>query len=116
MNLAVHRLEGDIREADTFYEDVHRLQEGTSLVGHCEFVMANPPTVDAEKVKTDLRLPFGLPGVNKGKKVTNGNDVSRRGRSGSGINVSNRRTLKPSATQTGWTSGVPTNLRCGRGA
>ncbi|MGE3343901.1 MAG: N-6 DNA methylase [Vicinamibacterales bacterium] len=77
MNLAVHGLEGDIREANTFYEDVHRLQEGTSLVGHCDFVMANPPfnvdMVDAEKVKTDLRLPFGLPGVNKEKKVTNGN-------------------------------------------
>ena len=26
MNLAVHGLEGDIREANTFYEDVHRLK------------------------------------------------------------------------------------------
>ena len=39
--------------------------------------MANPPfnvdEVDAEKVKGDKRLPFGLPGVNKSKKVSNGN-------------------------------------------
>ena len=39
--------------------------------------MANPPfnvdKVDAEKIKTDRRLPFGLPGVNKDKKVSNGN-------------------------------------------
>ena len=71
MNLAVHGLEGDIREANTFYEDVH------NLYGKCDFVMANPPfnvdMVDAEKVKDDRRLPFGLPGVNKAKKVSNGN-------------------------------------------
>jgi type I restriction enzyme M protein len=71
MNLAVHGLEGDIREANTFYEDVH------TLFAKCDFVMANPPfnvdMVDAEKVKDDRRLPFGLPGVNKAKKVPNGN-------------------------------------------
>ena len=71
MNLAVHGLEGDIREANTFYDDVHE------LYGKCDFVMANPPfnvdMVDAEKVKDDRRLPFGLPGVNKAKKVSNGN-------------------------------------------
>jgi type I restriction enzyme M protein len=72
MNLAVHGLEGDIREANTFYQDEH------NLVGKCDFVMANPPfnvdMVDAEKAKEDKRrLPFGLPGVNKNKKVSNGN-------------------------------------------
>ena len=71
MNLAVHGLEGHIREANTFYEDVH------PIWGECDFVMANPPfnvdMVDADKVKDDRRLPFGLPGVNKGKKVSNGN-------------------------------------------
>jgi type I restriction enzyme M protein len=71
MNLAVHGLEGHIREANTFYEDVH------PVWGECDFVMANPPfnvdMVDAEKVKDDRRLPFGLPGVNKAKKVSNGN-------------------------------------------
>jgi len=29
--------------------------------------------VDAERIKGDPRLPFGLPGVNKQKKVGNGN-------------------------------------------
>ncbi len=77
MNLAVHGLEGDIREANSFYDDVHQLQDGRPLWGHCDFVMANPPfnvdKVDAERVKSDRRLPFGLPGVNKDKKVSNGN-------------------------------------------
>jgi type I restriction enzyme M protein len=77
MNLAVHGLEGDIVEANTFYEDPHRLQDGRPLWGNCDFVMANPPfnvdMVDAELVKDDRRLPFGLPGVNKDKRVSNGN-------------------------------------------
>jgi len=71
MNLAVHGLEGKIAEAITYYQDEH------SLTGKCDFVMANPPfnvdLVDAEKIKGDPRLPFGLPGVNKSKKVSNGN-------------------------------------------
>jgi type I restriction enzyme M protein len=73
MNLAVHGLEGDVRESNSYYEDAHE------LVGECDFVMANPPfnvdMIDAEKIKTDLRLPFGLPGVNKAKKISNGNYV-----------------------------------------
>lgn len=77
MNLAVHGLEGDILEANTFYDDLHRLQDGRPLWGNCDFVMANPPfnvdMVDAERVKDDRRLPFGLPGVNKDRKVSNGN-------------------------------------------
>ena len=71
MNLAVHGLEGKIAEAITYYQDEH------SLAGKCDFVMANPPfnvdLVDAERIKGDPRLPFGLPGVNKQKKVSNGN-------------------------------------------
>ncbi len=72
MNLAVHGLEGKIAEAITYYQDEH------TLVGNCDFVMANPPfnvdLVDAERIKTDTRrLPFGLPGVNKDKRVSNGN-------------------------------------------
>ena len=61
MNLAVHGLEGNIKEGNTFYEDKH------NLVGKCDFVMANPPfNVDGvdkgkEIVKKDPRLPFGLP-------------------------------------------------------
>ncbi|MBW2558313.1 MAG: N-6 DNA methylase [Deltaproteobacteria bacterium] len=73
MNLAVHGLEGDIQKAITYYEDPHE------LVGKADFVMANPPfnvdEIDADKVKTDPRLPFGLPGVNKNDKVSNGNYV-----------------------------------------
>lgn len=71
MNLAVHGLEGKIAEAITYYQDEH------NLAGKCDFVMANPPfnvdLVDAERIKADPRLPFGLPGVNKQKKVSNGN-------------------------------------------
>jgi type I restriction enzyme M protein len=71
MNLAVHGLDGKIAEAITYYQDEH------TLFGKCDFVMANPPfnvdLVDAERIKKDPRLPFGLPGVNKNKKVSNGN-------------------------------------------
>lgn len=73
MNLAVHGLEGDIQKAITYYEDPHE------LVGKTDYVMANPPfnvdEIDADKVKSDPRLPFGLPGVNKKEKVSNGNYV-----------------------------------------
>ncbi len=74
INLAVHGLQGTIQagnEAITYYKDPHE------LAGKCDFVMANPPfnvdEVDAEKVKGDKRLPFGLPGVNKAKRVSNAN-------------------------------------------
>jgi type I restriction enzyme M protein len=77
INLAVHGLQGDIRDANTYYMDPHRLQDGKPLWGHCDFVMANPPfnvdEVDAGKAGKDHRLPFGLPGVNKNEKVSNGN-------------------------------------------
>ena len=73
MNLAVHGLEGDIRKAITYYEDPHE------LVGRADYVIANPPfnvdEIDAEKIKNDPRLPFGLPGINKHGKVSNGNYV-----------------------------------------
>jgi len=73
MNLAVHGLEGDIAKAITYYEDPHE------LVGKADFVMANPPfnvdEIDADKIKNDPRLPFGLPSVNDKGKVSNGNYV-----------------------------------------
>lgn len=73
MNLAVHGLEGDIQKAITYYEDPHE------MLGKADFVMANPPfnvdEIDADKVKNDPRLPFGLPGVNKKGKVSNGNYI-----------------------------------------
>ena len=73
MNLAVHGQEGDIQQAITYYEDPHDLRR------KADFVMANPPfnvdEIDADKIKKDQRLPFGLPGVNKKGKVSNGNYV-----------------------------------------
>ncbi len=73
MNLAVHGLEGDIQKSITYYEDPHE------LLRKADFVMANPPfnvdEIDADKVKNDPRLPFGLPGVNKKGKVSNGNYI-----------------------------------------
>jgi type I restriction enzyme M protein len=73
MNLAVHGLVGDIKKAITYYEDPHDLHQ------KADYVMANPPfnvdEIDADKIKNDPRLPFGLPGVNKKGKVSNGNYV-----------------------------------------
>jgi type I restriction enzyme M protein len=59
MNLAVHGLEGDIRQTNTYYEDVF------DCVGKFDFVMANPPFnvngVDKEKIVKDKRYAQGLP-------------------------------------------------------
>ncbi len=59
MNLAVHGLEGTIREGNTYYEDIHNARS------KFDFVMANPPFnvsgVDKERIKDDKRFPFGMP-------------------------------------------------------
>jgi type I restriction enzyme M protein len=59
LNLAVHGLSGDIRQANSYYENAHNCR------GRFDFVMANPPFnvdgVDKEKVKDDPRYPFGVP-------------------------------------------------------
>jgi type I restriction enzyme M protein len=60
MNLAVHGLSGDIRQGNTYYEDLH------SSVGKFDFVMANPPfnvdRVDKERIKNETaRYPLGMP-------------------------------------------------------
>ena len=59
MNLAVHGLSGDVREGNSYYEDIHK------SVGRFDFVMANPPfnvdRVDKERIKDDPRFPFGMP-------------------------------------------------------
>ncbi|WP_438016577.1 class I SAM-dependent DNA methyltransferase [Sorangium sp. So ce315] len=62
MNLAVHGLSGDIRMANTYYEDIHE------QVGKFDYVMANPPfnqnAVDRARLKDDRRrFPFGMPSV-----------------------------------------------------
>ena len=63
MNLAVHGLSGDIREANTYYEDPHKAVSGKE--GRFDFVMANPPFnvsgVDKDRLKDDRRFPLGLP-------------------------------------------------------
>jgi type I restriction enzyme M protein len=83
MNLAVHGLSGDVKEGNTYYDDVHK------SVGKFDFVMANPPfnvdRVDKERIKDDPRFPFGMP------KVDNANylwiqvfysSLNERGRAG----------------------------------
>ncbi|MBC8418172.1 MAG: SAM-dependent DNA methyltransferase [Desulfobacteraceae bacterium] len=64
MNLAVHGLAGDIRQGNTYYEDLHT---STANNGKFDFVMANPPfnvdRVDKDRLKDDTRFPFGLPRV-----------------------------------------------------
>jgi type I restriction enzyme M protein len=83
MNLAVHGLEGQISQSNTYYEDPFK------SVGQFDFVMANPPfnvnKIDKAKLEGDGRFRFGLP------KSDNGNYIwiqafysalSRSGRAG----------------------------------
>lgn len=67
LNLAVHGLSGDIREANSYYEDPH------GMVGKFDFVMANPPfnqsEVDRDRLvneagKLDARFSLGVPTTN----------------------------------------------------
>lgn len=74
MNMAVHGLNAQIVSGDaanSFYNDHFALE------GKCDFVMANPPfnvdKVKSESTQTAGRLPFGLPGVNASKEVSNAN-------------------------------------------
>ena len=68
MNLAMHGLEGDIKEAITYYEDLHNSTE------RFDFVLANPPfnvnAVDKERLEAEVgkgrRYPFGLPRTDNG--------------------------------------------------
>lgn len=59
MNMAVHGLYGDIRQGNTFYDDIH------NSVGKFDYVMANPPFnvsgVDKDRIKNDPRYRLGIP-------------------------------------------------------
>jgi type I restriction enzyme M protein len=67
MNLAVHGLAGDIRQTNSYYEDLHKCR------GRFEFVMANPPFnvngIDKDRLKDDPRFPFGLPRTDNGNYI-----------------------------------------------
>ena len=67
MNLAVHGLEGQISQSNSYYEDsVHS-------VGQFDYVMANPPfnvnRIDKPKLEGDRRYPFGLPRADNGNYI-----------------------------------------------
>ncbi len=67
MNLAVHGHEGDIKQANSYYEDPHK------ALGKFDFVMANPPfnvdKVDMERIKDDPRFPYGMPRVDNANYI-----------------------------------------------
>jgi type I restriction enzyme M protein len=67
MNLAVHGLEGQVSQSNTYYEDPFK------AVGRFDYVMANPPfnvnKIDKPKLEGDLRYPFGLPKADNGNYI-----------------------------------------------
>ena len=67
MNLAVHGLEGQISQSNTYYEDPFK------SVGQFDYVMANPPfnvnKIDKAKLEGDQRFPFGLPRADNGNYI-----------------------------------------------
>jgi type I restriction enzyme M protein len=71
MNLAVHGLEGNIRQANSYYEDLH------DATGKFDFVLANPPfnvnAIDKERLEAEVgpgrRFPFGLPRADNGNYI-----------------------------------------------
>jgi len=67
MNLAVHGLGGQVRQANTYYEDPF------DCVGQFDYVMANPPfnvdKIDKTKLEGDPRFPFGLPTADNGNFI-----------------------------------------------
>ncbi|MBD57873.1 class I SAM-dependent DNA methyltransferase [uncultured Pseudoalteromonas sp.] len=70
MNLAVHGLQGDIREGNSYYEDPFELAKGDTVDGkqhgQFDFVMANPPfnvnEIQKDRLEGDKhRFPYGMP-------------------------------------------------------
>ncbi|OYX53948.1 hypothetical protein B7Y92_00800 [Candidatus Saccharibacteria bacterium 32-50-13] len=64
MNLAVHGIYGDIRQGNSYYDDIH------DSVGKFDFVMANPPFnvsgIDKDRIKNDPRYDLGVPNTDNG--------------------------------------------------
>jgi len=64
MNLAVHGLFGEIREGNSYYEDLHH------STGRFDFVLANPPFnvngIEKARLDGDRRFPFGIPRADNG--------------------------------------------------
>lgn len=88
LNLAVHGLSGDVRVANSYYEDPHK------MVGAFDFVMANPPFNQSEVDRSrlvneaghvDARFSLGVPTVNNANYLWIGlfaaalNDTGRAG-------------------------------------
>ena len=74
MNLAVNGIRGDIRQANTYYEDLF------SSVGRFDYVFANPPfnvdDVSLEAVENDPRFtPYGVPRRKTKKKSEKGKET-----------------------------------------
>jgi type I restriction enzyme M protein len=67
MNLAVHGIYGDIRQGNSYYDDIH------NSVGKFDFVMANPPFnangIDKDRIKNDPRFPLGMPATDNGNYI-----------------------------------------------
>ena len=67
MNLAVHGLEGQVSQSNTYYEDPFK------SVGQFDYVMANPPfnvnKIDKPKLEGDKRFPFGVPNADNGNYI-----------------------------------------------
>ena len=64
MNLAVHGISGDIRQGNSYYEDIHE------SLGKFDYVVANPPFnvngIDKDRIKNDPRFSLGIPNVDNG--------------------------------------------------
>ena len=68
MNLAVHQLNGQVIQANSYYEDPFE------SVGNFDYVMANPPfnvdKIDMDRIKANKeRYPFGVPSADNGNFI-----------------------------------------------
>jgi len=78
MNLAVHGLQGDIREGNSYYEDPFELAKGEIIdgkqYGQFDRVMANPPfnvnEIQKDRLVDDKqRFPYGMPRNDNGNYI-----------------------------------------------